>query len=466
MHPLRTLVLVTLMTAAAAPARAAESRAFVFSTDYATGTVSTVDFAPAATHCDAVLVNSDASLRWYGGELYVVNRLGGDNVQVIDPVSRTTVRQFSVGNGSNPHDIAFASPTKAYVTRFDATDLWIVNPATGAHTGTIALAGLADADGNPEMDRMMMVGPLLFVSLERVNRNAFYAPTDSALVAVVDTRADTLVDCDPGHAGVQGILLQLRNPFTTFQFDRASSRLLLGCVGAFGALDGGVERIDPVALRSDGVAIGEAALGGDVNDVVWGSDTTSWAIVADAGGNTKLVAWSAITGAATGTLWNPGGYVLTDAELDDRGLLWACRADFSAPAVRRFSAATGLPQGSDLTCSLPPTAVTFDAASSLVAGVAAPEPMAPSFLPVFPNPARSAARLDFTLARGARVRLDVLDAQGRRVRRLADGEWAAGRWTLPWDLADDAGRAVPPGLYLARLDAGGRAATRRVIVIR
>ena len=81
-------------------------------------------------------------------------------------------------------------------------------------------------------------------------------------------------------------------------------------------------------LRSDGVAIGEAALGGDVDDVVWGDGAKSWAIVADAAGNTKLVSWSADSAKVLATLWTPGGYVLTDAERNDRGELWVCDASF------------------------------------------------------------------------------------------------------------------------------------------
>ena len=418
-----------------------------------------------APHCDVAMVGSDASLRWWAGRLYVVNRYGGDNVQVIDPATYATVRQFSVGNGSNPHDIAFASATRAYVTRYDATDLWIVNPATGAHTGTISLAGFADADGNPEMDRLMMAGPLLFVSLERIDRDHGYAPADTALVAVIDTRADTLLDCDPARPGVQAIALSLRNPFTAFQFDAAASRLLIGCAGAFGALDGGVERIDPVRLASDGVAITEAALGGDVTDVVWGSAALSWAIVADAASNTRLVSWSAAAGSVTATLWNPGGYELADVELSDAGELWVCDNSFASPRVRVFTAATGAQSGGDITCALPASAVTFDAASAQVSGVA-PQALAPAFAPPAPSPASGPVRFAFALKQGALVRLEVFDTAGRRVRTLADGAWPAGSGSVTWDLAGDAGgRAVAPGLYLVRLRTQRETAVTRLVVL-
>jgi len=315
------------------------------------------------------------------------------------------------------------------------------------------------------MDRLAMVGPLLFVSIERLNRNAGYAPADTALVAVVDTRADTLLDCDPARPGVQAIPLALRNPFTAFQWDPVGERLLIGCAGAFGALDGGIERIDPVALRSDGVAITEAALGGDVNEVVWGDADKSWAIAADLAGDTQLVSWSATSGTVLGTIWSPGGYVLADAELDDRGELWVCDDDFGSPKVRVFSASTDLPLGSDLVCTLPPVAVAFDAPSGQVAEV--PPPGAAFELsPPAPDPASREAWLAFSLARAGEARLEILDVTGRRVRTLASGPRDAGPARLAWDLADAAGRRVPPGLYLARLVSGGESRVRRLIVIR
>ncbi|HET7225386.1 MAG TPA: M14 family zinc carboxypeptidase [Candidatus Eisenbacteria bacterium] len=83
-----------------------------------------------------------------------------------------------------------------------------------------------------------------------------------------------------------------------------------------------------------------------------------------------------------------------------------------------------------------------------------------------PNPARGLARLAFDLPRAARVALDVLDVQGRRVRTLAAAPYAAGRYALAWDLADDLGRPVAPGVYLARLAAGAQAITRPIVVLR
>ena len=460
---IRAAILLLLLTTGTAMAARAETRAFVFGTDYFTGALMGATLQPRTPSCNVASVHSDASLRFHDGLLYVVNRFGGDNVQVIHPVTYATLRQFSVGNGSNPHDIAFASATKAYVTRYETNDLWVVNPATGAHTGTISLAAFRDADGFCEMDRLHVVGPLLFVSLERIDRDNGYVPDDSALVAVIDTRTDALVDCDPVAPGTQAIRLQLTNPFTTFQFDPLTSRLMIGCAGAFGALDGGIEWIDPVLLASGGVAVTEAALGGDVNDVVWGSAAKSWAITSAAGGASHLVTWSAVTGAKLATLWSPGTYALADADRAGDEV-WVCSNAFMNERVRVFSATTDAAVGSDLLCSLPPVAVTFDAASAQVAGVAPDRPRVSLSLP-FPSPARRSTTFSLTLAEEGVARVEAFDAAGRRVRTLLSGSRPAGPTVVTWDLADDGGARLPAGLYLVRGEALGAIGTRRVLIL-
>src|SRR6185503_9712019 len=57
------------------------------------------------------------------------------------------------------------------------------------------------------------------------------------------------------------------------------------------------------------------------------------------------------------------------------------------------------------------------------------------FAAPWPNPARELVRFEFALPREGLARLEVFDLGGRRVRQLADGHRAAGRWTQGWDLA-------------------------------
>jgi len=78
-----------------------------------------------------------------------------------------------------------------------------------------------------------------------------------------------------------------------------------------------------------------------------------------------------------------------------------------------------------------------------------------------PNPVRGSARLAFDLPTPARVRLAVVDALGREVVAVFDGEREAGRHTASVSVDGFA-----PGLYVVRLAAGDELATRRLIVVR
>lgn len=96
-------------------------------------------------------------------------------------------------------------------------------------------------------------------------------------------------------------------------------------------------------------------------------------------------------------------------------------------------------------------------------------------LVAYPNPAvggRTSVlfRVPFDPREGASTmpaRLDVYDASGRLVRRLASGTYATGLQSAAWDGNDVNGRPVGPGTYFMRMTAGSSfSASERVIVVR
>ena len=95
-----------------------------------------------------------------------------------------------------------------------------------------------------------------------------------------------------------------------------------------------------------------------------------------------------------------------------------------------------------------------------------PRPREISLLPNVPNPFNPTTSIAFTLPSTGHVVLDILDASGRRVRRLASGSHEAGVHRMIWDGTDDGGRPVASGTYFARLSAGGRSESRRLNLIR
>jgi hypothetical protein len=84
----------------------------------------------------------------------------------------------------------------------------------------------------------------------------------------------------------------------------------------------------------------------------------------------------------------------------------------------------------------------------------------------FPNPARTAATIKFSLPEAGTATLEVYDLSGRRVATLYSGAAAAGEREVAWNLAGNDGSAVPPGVYVYRLRAAGQTAARRMVVAR
>ena len=81
--------------------------------------------------------------------------------------------------------------------------------------------------------------------------------------------------------------------------------------------------------------------------------------------------------------------------------------------------------------------------------------------PPLPDPVRGSARFTFALPVAGDVTLELFDAQGRHVRTLAAASLPAGRYVRMWDARDEAGRAVPSGVYLARLSSSGVSSSGR-----
>ncbi len=86
--------------------------------------------------------------------------------------------------------------------------------------------------------------------------------------------------------------------------------------------------------------------------------------------------------------------------------------------------------------------------------------------PIAPNPVLPPAAIRYRLAAAGPVSLRIYDVSGRHVRTLVDGPETAAEHRHEWNGRDEAGRAVPSGVYFYRLEAGGRSATARLVVVR
>jgi len=89
------------------------------------------------------------------------------------------------------------------------------------------------------------------------------------------------------------------------------------------------------------------------------------------------------------------------------------------------------------------------------------QPRAFQLAPAFPNPFNPATTLEYSLAATGAARLSVHDLAGREVALLADGLQEAGAHQVVFDAA-----ALPSGVYFARLEADGRVATQKLLLVK
>ncbi len=322
----------------------AERRAFVTlaACDFITGGIAAVDLeSRSVTGSRFGTVAADSVIRTAGGRLFVIGRFGADTIAELDPTTLDTLWECSVGPGTNPHDFVLVAPDKAYVSRYDSARLAIVDPTTGPSCigflrGTIDLSSLADGDGFPEMDQMILVGPHLLVALQRLDRNNFFQPAAHGALAVVDTATDSLTG---------SVELSIDNPFAETKgllVGPTGERIYVGGPGRlFSDLDdGGIEVIDVQTLTSTGIVMSGAQLGGDLTDFTLAGDGRVFAVVADASFVASVVDVDLRSHSVSRVLMK-SDTLISDVELSQSGRLWVSDRNCLQPGLRVFSVATG-----------------------------------------------------------------------------------------------------------------------------
>jgi hypothetical protein len=89
-----------------------------------------------------------------------------------------------------------------------------------------------------------------------------------------------------------------------------------------------------------------------------------------------------------------------------------------------------------------------------------------ALFPAYPNPFNPETAIRYRISNGGHVHLVIVDAAGREVVRLVDGERPAGYHLIVWDGTDEAGRQAVSGLYLAVMKAGRFRRSERILLTR
>ena len=83
-----------------------------------------------------------------------------------------------------------------------------------------------------------------------------------------------------------------------------------------------------------------------------------------------------------------------------------------------------------------------------------------------PNPFNPSTAITFTTTSDQKLKLEVYDILGRRIKVLADGYFTAGKHRVVWDATDSSGRTVSSGMYLYSVIGDSKIVTRKMVFIR
>ena len=84
----------------------------------------------------------------------------------------------------------------------------------------------------------------------------------------------------------------------------------------------------------------------------------------------------------------------------------------------------------------------------------------------YPNPFNPSTTIAYDLPQAGPVALVVYDLRGREVTRLAEGRHEAGYHQVTWAGRDAAGREVPTGIYIARLNTPGYTKSIKMLLLK
>ena len=84
---------------------------------------------------------------------------------------------------------------------------------------------------------------------------------------------------------------------------------------------------------------------------------------------------------------------------------------------------------------------------------------------VQPNPARAGMRVEYSLAERSLVRVQLVDLAGRVVAEMDHQTREPGVWQAGWNGLTSDGRKAAPGIYLVRLEVGGRTIGQKKVTL-
>ncbi|GIX42455.1 MAG: hypothetical protein KatS3mg129_2188 [Leptospiraceae bacterium] len=245
-------------------------------------------------------IHSDASGFNLDNKIYILNRLNRDTVQVLDPeFFYQTIKEFSTGNGTNPHGIAVYQ-NKAYITLYEKPYILVVDRDTGLEIKKIDISSYTDTvayftpDGIPEASGIIKFNNKIYVALQRLDR------TDPYRIFPV-TDYSSLLEIDPENDQViNQYIFQYKNPISKLKIYNITGEDCIfvanaGNVGFNFATDGAIEGFCPVSNTSL-ILLNEYDVKADILDFVIIDSSSAFALIEYSDFSTSIIKFNPLNG--------------------------------------------------------------------------------------------------------------------------------------------------------------------------
>jgi len=439
---MRSILLLVLITMTFIPvAVTAEDGPWVVTTDY--GVFGRIEsFSPEAPwniSFELGITPGDAVGRYFDGLVYIVGRGGSNLIQVYNPDENfELVREFSIGAGRNPQDIAFDDQGRAFVSCYDEAVLLQVDVEAGVVVQTFDTSSFADSDGLPETAWLMIHQNRLYITCQLLDRGNWYSPTGPGKLLVMDLNS---------MQWLNPVSLSGANPYTKIRLGD-NGKLLVGCVGFWALLDAGIEIINPDSGLSEGYLVTEEELGGDVVNFVTAGTSQLFVLISNTSFVTSIVSVDLNNGGVA-SIVTSSGYDLADLAWDGDFQLYVADRVVGAAGIRVFDSLSGveLTNGAVIT-TLPPFQFVLPTGSDLSETPEVGMHVGSLNLGLpFPNPCNPAADLIIEDDPNSSVAVSVFDLRGRRVQESTLITDSSGRASFRFNGLDANGSALSAGLY-------------------